>query len=298
MKTLRILSCLVFALASCSIKQLAVDSLASSLADGTDVFATEDDPQLVRDALPFALKTVEALLGSAPDNENLLLTACKGFTQYSYAFVQLDAERIEDEDWEASERGRTRALKLFLRGRDYGLRGLETRHDGFGELLQTDLDVALAKLREGDIEMLYWTASAWGAAVAQGLDRPELLADVHVLRALFKRALELDESWDKGAIHEAMVTIESFPEAMGGSPERAREHFARALELSEGLTASLYISLAENLCVPNQDRSEFESLLRRAIEIDPDAALERRLANTINQERARFLLSKIDDLFL
>lgn len=296
MKTFFLLACL--SLASCSIKRIAVDSIASSLAEGTDVYATEDDPQLVRDALPFALKTVEALLGSAPDNENLLLTACKGFTQYSYAFVQLDAERIEDEDWEASERGRARALKLFLRGRDYGLRALETRHDNFAELLRTDLGLALGKLRKDDVELLYWTASAWGAAVAQGLDRPELLGDVHILRALFKRALELDESWDNGAIHESMVTIESFPEAMGGSPERAREHFARALELSGGLTASLYISLAENLCVPNQDRAEFESLLHRALEIDPDAAPQRRLANTINQERARFLLSKVDDLFL
>jgi len=296
MKISLFLSCLL--LASCSVKRLAVNSIADSLANGSDVFATEDDPELVRDALPFALKMVESLLGSAPDNEDLLLTACKGYTQYSYAFVQLEAERIEDDDWEESQRQYGRALKFYLRARDYGLRGLEVRHPGFGDGLRGDLDGTLGELQRDEVPLLFWTASAWGAAVSRGLDKPELLGDVQIVRALIKRALALDEAWDQGAIHEAMVTIESFPESMGGSPERAREHFARSLELSGGLSVSLYISLAENLCVPSQNRAEFESLLQRALEVDLDAAPERRLANTLGQQRARLLLSKVDDLFL
>ena len=42
-------------------------------------------------ALPFALKTIEALLAEAPEDRNLLLAACSGFTQYAYAFVEVEA---------------------------------------------------------------------------------------------------------------------------------------------------------------------------------------------------------------
>lgn len=284
---------------SCSIKRIAIDSFASSLSEGTDVFATEDDPELVRDALPFALKAVDALLEASPENSNLLLTACRGYTQYAYAFVLLEAERIEERvDYDEGQRQRQRALKLFLRARDFGLRGLELEHEGITERLLKTHGAAAEEIDADEVPFLYWTASAWGAAIGQGLDQPELLSEISVARSLMERALELDESWDSGAIHEAMVTIECFPESMGGSPERALEHFRRAEELSGGQASSLYVTLAEKLCIPSQDRAQFESLLQRALEVDLDAAPERRLANTINQERARFLLSLTDDLFL
>ncbi len=298
MKQSLLITILALACASCSIKSFAIDSFASSLSEGPDVFATEDDPQLVRDALPFALKAVEALLGSAPKNPNLLLTACRGYTQYSYAFVQLDAERLEYENYEESQQQKERALKLYLRARDYGLRGLELKHPGITGRLSEHPYAAAAELKLEELPMIFWTASAWGAAIGLGFDRPELLADINVARALIERALALDEGWDNGAIHEAMVVIESFPEAMGGSQTRAREHFQRALQLSGGLSSSLYVTLAERISVPNQDRAEFESLLELALQVDPDAAPALRLSNTISRDRARYLLSIVDDLIL
>jgi predicted anti-sigma-YlaC factor YlaD len=51
------------------------------------------------------------------------------------------------------------------------------------------------------------------------------------------------------------------------------------------------------VAVSQQDRAEFESLLNRALTIDPDARPEWRLANLIMQRRARWLLSRVDQLF-
>jgi hypothetical protein len=39
---------------------------------GSTVFVEDDDPALIRDALPFALKTYEALLASDPSNQTRL----------------------------------------------------------------------------------------------------------------------------------------------------------------------------------------------------------------------------------
>jgi predicted anti-sigma-YlaC factor YlaD len=62
--------------------------------------------------------------------------------------------------------------------------------------------------------------------------------------------------------------------------------------------ASPFVAYAEAVSVGKEDRREFESLLQRALAIDPDARPEWRLANLIMQRRARWLLARVDDLFL
>ncbi|MBW1744590.1 MAG: hypothetical protein JRJ47_14360, partial [Deltaproteobacteria bacterium] len=83
----------------------------------TNVFVEDDDPELIRDALPFALKTYETLLASDPKNKDLFLTTAAGFVTYANAFVQTDAEESEEFDFRLSQRLRKRAAKLYLRGR-------------------------------------------------------------------------------------------------------------------------------------------------------------------------------------
>jgi hypothetical protein len=41
--------------AGCSLKTMAVKTVANTLAAGGDTFTRDDDPELVRDAVPFAL---------------------------------------------------------------------------------------------------------------------------------------------------------------------------------------------------------------------------------------------------
>ena len=86
--------------------------------------------------------------------------------------------------------------------------------------------------------------------------------------------------------------------AMGGSIERAREHFDRAIKLSEGKKVSPFVSLAENVSVRQQNVKEFVKLLKMALAIDVDAKPEYRLENILLQRRASWLLSRIEDLFL
>src|SRR5439155_19302023 len=104
-----------------------------------------------------------------------------------------------------------------------------------------------------------------------GIDHPELLIDWPIVRALGERALALDDTWNGGAIHELLMTVESQGEALGGSEERARRHFARAVEIQKGLSPSPYLGLALGLVKTKQDRAEFEQLLQRALTIDPSA---------------------------
>ena len=289
---------LLLAATGCSIRSLAVNALADSLVASGDVFASDDDPELVRDAIPFALKTIEALLQEKPDHSDLLLAACRGFTQYSYAFVETEAERLEEVDFDASEHQYQRALSLYLRGFDYCLHAMELRSAGVGERLMQSPEESMRSFNASDVPLLFWTGASWGGAIAIGQDRPDLVADVPAVRALMDRALALDETYDRGAIHGVLIALEALPEAMGGSSKRARHHFQRAVELSQGLSVGPYVTLASTVVVAEQDWQEFQDLLESALAIDPDAAPSLRLANIIDQQRARWLLDRIDHYFL
>ena len=289
--------CASLALSGCAwVKGMAMKSVASSLTETGTVFSRDDDPELIRDAVPFALKLYESLLESLPRNRDLLLATCSGFTQYAYAFVQGEADSVDPTDYETLAKIDERAFKMYMRARGYCVRALELRHAGTEAALQRNLPEALAWAEPKDVPLLYWTGASWGSAIALGLDKPGLLLDVPAMRALMARALELDETYSQGAIHAVMITLESKPE-MGGSVEGARKHFARAVELSKGLDPVPYVTLATTVAVPERNRDEFVKLLEQAVAIDPEKNPDNRLAILITQRRAKALLARVDELF-
>jgi predicted anti-sigma-YlaC factor YlaD len=85
---------------------------------------------------------------------------------------------------------------------------------------------------------------------------------------------------------------------MGGSEEKARYHFEKAVEYSGGLSPSPYVALASTVSVANQDTDEFRQLLAKAIAINPDDNPDNRLQILLSQEKARWLLDHIEDFFL
>jgi len=293
-----VLLALAPALAGCSLKRMAVRGVANSLTSGPDVFGTDDDPELIRDALPFGLKTMESLLAVLPDHEGLLLTLCKGYAQYSYAFVQSEGDLLVNSDYTRATALHERAYKLYLRARDFGLRGLERRYKGISAGLQSNPEAAVARIEARDVAMLYWTAAAWGSAISLGKDRPEMLADLPAIRALMQRGLAVNEAYEGGAMHEAMIILEALPVAMGGSVERAQAHFARAVELCHDSKPSPYVTLATSVAVLEQDRPRFNELLERALTYDPNRDPSQRLATVVLRRKARALLDHQDEFFL
>jgi predicted anti-sigma-YlaC factor YlaD len=292
------LALVVVATSGCALKKVALSGVASSLSDSGDTFASDDDPELIRAAVPFSLKLIESLLAELPHHRGLLLTACSGFTQYGYAFIDADAELVKVDDYRRFIQLQDRARRMYLRGRDYCLRSLELKYPGIGAALVADAPSAVTRVGKADVALLYWTGAAWGKAVSISLDRPELIADLPAVSAIVRRALSLDEAFNRGALHEVMVALESVPEAMGGSPARARQHFERAIALSRGTSASPYVSFARSVLVSQQQRAEFVRLLNLALSVDANREPSLRLSNVLAQRQARFLLDHIDDVFL
>ncbi len=281
----------------CSIRRYAINKIGDALAEGGSTYESDDDIQLVGEALPFGLKLIESLLAESPEHKGLLTAAAQGFTTYAYVFVQRDADLIADEDLDAARQIRLRARRLYLRAHRYGLRGLEVSHPGIAEPLRTAPETAVAVLEKKDLPLIYWTAAALGSAISVGRNDASMLARLPEVEALLDRAIQLDEGWQDGLLHEFQVV---FASARPGAVdyEKIRRHFERALDLSDGTHAALYVAYAEAVCVPKQDSKQFRAMLDRALAIDPDETERIRLANLIAQERARYLLAHIEDLIL
>lgn len=290
-----LLSVILFS-TGCSIKKMAINSLADSLAGGSDVYASDNDPELVGDALPFALKTIESLLVQVPNHKGLLVSAASGFTQYTYGFVWLNAQEIEYEHPAEARAIRERASHLYLRARDYGLRALELTQPGFRDLLEKEPDKAFANMKKEDVPALYWTGVSWGAAVTQAKGEMDLVADLPLIDHIMDAALKLDEGFQQGAIHEFFLTYEAG--RSGGSLEVAKKHFDRAMELNGGSKIGPLVSYAETISVQTQNYKEFQEYLDRALNFDVDRYPANRLANLLAQKRARQLKKQAGDLFL
>jgi predicted anti-sigma-YlaC factor YlaD len=276
--------------------------IASAAFTGSgDTFARDEDPELVRDAVPFALKTMESLHATIPEDVDLLKALTTNFTQYAFAFVQQDADIAEMEGRTAEAKaGRERARKLFLRARDYGLAGLDELYPGISHRLRAsrDLDTALARVKKKDADLLYWTAAAWALAISDGKSDMQLVSELPVPVAMMRRGLALDPKFEMGAFDEFFVTYEGGRSvADGGGPAVARRHLDAALALSGGKKLGVQLAWAETVLVQQQDRAAFESELARILAFDVDSAPEHRLANLIAQRRARALLAHVDDLF-
>jgi predicted anti-sigma-YlaC factor YlaD len=298
-----VLLCLAIAFAcmssGCSIKKMAVNKLGDALAHSGSTFAGDDDPELIRAAAPFSLKLMETLLAESPRHQGLLLAASKNFAQFAYAFVQQDADEMESKDLAAATAMRERARRLYLRARNYGLRGIEVKHPQFEQCLRTNASGAVQSCRKEDVPLLYWTGLSWAGAIALSKDDPEMIADLPFVDVLIQRCEELDPDFGEGSLHSLLIVFESVRKNVPGDPTlRIQKHFDRAMELSRGQFAGPMVAYAEAVFIPKQKLADFESILSKAIALDPRTRPENQLENLVYQRRARWLLSRKEELFL
>jgi predicted anti-sigma-YlaC factor YlaD len=289
-------------LLSCSINTLAVRAVAGVLSGngGGTVFTGDDDPALVGDALPFAMKTYESLLQADPGNAPLALATARAFLSYGYAFVLTPAQQMDASQVDEQRAQQVRAKRLFLRGRGYVLQGMEARRPGFGASLDKEGAAAALRLaRPQDADYLYTLGATWLAAFSADPFDFDLILSLKSAVAVLQQVTAWDPSYGGGAVQEILISFYgAAPADLGGGESRARDAFLRAVDLSHGLRAGPYVALATSVSVKTQNEAEFRSLLAKALAVDVNASVPDRLVNIINQQKARWLLDHVGDFFL
>jgi len=277
-------------LSGCSARQLIVNSVADALAGQGQ--AVEDDPQLAREAGAFYLKLSESVLRESPGHLALAEAVAGGFTQYAYAFVAADAERLDSRDAKAAQRLRERAARLYMRGHRHARRALEQRKPEFFKSLASADKSAWPALEISEVGVAYWAAASLGGYISLSKDNPDAVADLPLAVRLASIAWQTDPGHKDGALASLMGAFEAA--RPGGTPSRAAEYFDQAIAAGAGRNAGAYVAKAEGVAMPAQDRAAFEALLRQALAA---AKLKPDLQNEVMRERAQWLLESADDLF-
>jgi hypothetical protein len=265
----------------CSTQALLADALATQGQND------EDDLQLAREASAFYLKLSESVLRDQPGHGRLAIAVTGGFTQYAYAFVAFEAERLESQDAKAAKALRNRAARLYARAQGHALRALEAQRPGFAKALAAPDGPPLAADQVG---LAYWGAAAWAGRISLSKDQPELVADLPLALRLAQLAWAREPGFGDGDLASLMGTLEMA--RPGGQRAQAQAYFERARAAGAGRNAGVFVAQAEALGVG--DRAEFEALLRQAL-VAADA--KRDLGNTLMRERAQWLLDTADDRF-
>lgn len=286
----------------CSINTLALRAAADALSDagsGT-VFTGDSDPELVADAIPFAIKIYEALLDQLPDHDGLALTTGSLFVMYANAFVQTQAEMMGDEEYEQKMLQIARARNLYIRGFRILAARLEAKYPGISKTAdEKTRKVQLSKCKKADVPFLYWISAAGMAAFALDPLNVELGTKLVLVRDFMAKAYSLDSDFNRGALDDFYVSYYAgLPSGMGGSMENARNHLEIAITKGAGKNASPFVSAATAIAVPNQDYRLFKEMLAKALAVNPDDDVANRLANIITQRKARYLLASAEYLFI
>jgi len=277
-------------LCGCSVRQLIVQGVADELASQSQ--AAEEDLQLAREASAFYLKLSESFLHEAPGNLRLAEAVAGGFTQYAYAFVAFDAERLDAKDAKSAHKLRQRAARLYLRAQRHAIAALEARRPGFLKALSAPEAAHWPRLADDEVGVAYWAAASWGGYISLSKDDPEAVADLPLAVRLAGLAWQRTPGHGDGALASLMGTFEAA--RAGGSSTRAAAYFDQAIAAGGGRNAGAYVAKAEGIALPAADRRAFEALLRQALDA---ARAQRDLSNEVVRERAQWLLDSADDLF-
>jgi hypothetical protein len=170
------------------------------------------------------------------------------------------------------------------------MRALETRHAGLrAALAGTGPAPAIAP---DAVPVAYWAAASWAAWISLAKDDPDVVADLPSAVRLARAAYAAAPDALGGDLAVLLGTLEAA--RPGGDRAAAERYFAAARSASGDRNAGVFVAMAESLAQPAADREAFQALLRRAEQVaqgrtDP--------ASQIMRERARWLLSRTDDLF-
>ena len=258
------------------------------------VYYLEHHPGFADDIFYRKVISAEKKLGS--NDDKLYLEAAKLRTQYTYAFIVEKADRLIEDDYEAGKRFYDKALASFEEAISYGKKAIQLRHPELQFI--TDWIIEDVTFTEKDVPYLYWLGAAYGGSIGSSRGKAKWVIQLPIVGYLLETSLEIDPSWNYGAIHTAMISYTmARTDLMGNNVENATKHYEQAMLFSNGQDAGAKVSFAENVHVALQNNDEFELLLKEVLSMDVENNKELALGNIIARERALWLLSRTDELF-
>ncbi len=304
---------------SCSIKQMAYNSIANGMAPLPEAKAKskpdpdapnpitaltgEDDIELVGEVFPVILKTYEAMHIQDPKHRGLALMTGELYIMYANIFVETPATYISDAEYDKKNMQLFRAKKFYKRGAKMALSSLDMAYPGFKDAIYSNdiekIKKALDRCKKYDAEALHWSGAGILATFAlDPLDIDSLQAVLGGV-SMIEKAVELEPEFMGGSSWEILCKFYAgAPVNFGGGIEKAKKAYKKALEISKGKTPSVYLTYATSFCVPTQDSKGYDEAIEKALAIDPELQPENKLTIKLAQDYAKWLQEHKEEFIL
>lgn len=274
-----------------------VDRMAPTLGEIARFGNTKTDVGFMEDALPASILQIEGMLQLSPDNELLMLMVAQAKCGYALGYV----EHVDP----------ARASGYYLEGKDLALRALREQNSDFADAIEEGEPVreAVALVENvDDVPAVFWAGNCWGNWLNHNLTNPRAYFAVPDITALMQRVLDLDPEHYHGGAHLFFGSYyAAIPPMAGGGLEKARKHFDKAFEISDGKFLMVHYLFAKSYCTMLKDQVDpktgktgeelFDEMLAKIEAADADAVASLGLANAIAKRKAERLAAERDKYF-
>lgn len=266
----------ILGLSACSMMQLS-DNLAKGVTDN-------QDPELVADALPAYLVTMDGLIANWPHKTSLLRSGASLYSAYGSLFVT---------DPERQQLHTSKAL-------DYAQRAACEDHKNFCDVKSLSvptIEERLQKAKVKHVPSLYTLGTVWASYIQTHSEDWEAVADLARVQTLLEKVVALDEGYEYGQANLYLAVLDSLlPAALGGQPERAKAYFEKAITLSQGKNLYAKVLYAQHYARMAFDQNLHDTLLQEVLEAEAQAP-GLTLQNTFAKQEAKRLLAESADYF-
>ena len=264
-------------LTACSVTQLP-ENLSRAMMN-------QDDPEIVEAGAPAYLLMLDALILSYPEKPSFLLSGAQLYGAYAGVFAKDEAQ----------------AKSMADKALGYAKRALCEESQEACELMDKPVDELKTSLYanydEDELELFYAYGAAWAGWIQANTDNWNAIAQVGKVTTLMRWVASLDEGYDNATVQVYLGVLETqLPPSVGGKPEIGKEHFEKAIALTEGKNLMAKLLYAKQYARLMFEQELHDQLLQEVLDADP-VAEGLTLINRLAQRDAKILLAESADYF-
>ena len=228
------------------------------------------------------------------DNQRLLM---RTKVEYGFGIIMEQASRLIDEDYSLAMAKYEQANKIFSEARDSGISIISKKYPSFNNWLNKKTSIDFTA---DDMNDIYWLAASIGGCISSSRGDPFELINLPNVGRLLRAGININPGWGNGSFYSAMISFTTTRSDLNEIMLRDSVdfYFDKAILYSNGKDAGPYLTYAESIHKPFQERKNFVDKLNYVINMENKPSNEFELTNLLAKSRAKWLLARTDEYFL
>ncbi len=253
-----------------------------------------EQPKLVSVYFERKIDKLEKTKSPDLDNQRLLM---RTKVEYGFGIIMEQASRLIDEDYSLAMAKYEQANKIFSEARDSGISIISKKYPSFNNWLNKKTSIDFTA---DDMNDIYWLAASIGGCISSSRGDPFELINLPNVGRLLRAGININPGWGNGSFYSAMISFTTTRSDLNEIMLRDSVdfYFDKAILYSNGKDAGPYLTYAESIHKPFQERKNFVDKLNYVINMENKPSNQFELTNLLAKSRAKWLLARTDEYFL